>query len=459
MKYFTNLVLLITLIIFGTYIRADSQSSCALNQVTMNQLTVTGSVIANSVNGIVNAAQMPGADIGAKVNAAMGSMPNGGTVYIPAGSYNFSTTIQCPVTSKTAYIIEGAGSGMAPDTANQSTYLAYTGTGDAINQFVTVFANQNTPGCELRDLLLDGTNAGAAAVGYHFGGTEHGAVWRTVIKSFKGAGIKVENGPTGEWTERFDLEGMLWLNAIGINFVIDSGGNSSLGHGVIREWFNADNNQIGIQVNGSGGLYSGRIDIDGNFGSGNSPGTGATVWKLLNGGQILAGTITEGEECQASTSCVRYNIPSGTGFSSTVIRGQDGGPFINILGGIYYNMPFPSEHIISAQIPDNILGNQFHIFPMYPVALQGSNADSVAQVRMFCGFPNTCSTYPTFQLYDATATAYVAGASVTCAAGTTVANANSYTLIPNHTYTINDTVAPVGCTANNFFTVAVDQIW
>jgi hypothetical protein len=51
---------------------------------------------AENANGILNAAQFPGADIGAKVNAAFASLTNGGTVHIPAGSYSFPTMMQIP---------------------------------------------------------------------------------------------------------------------------------------------------------------------------------------------------------------------------------------------------------------------------------------------------------------------------------------------------------------------------
>ena len=45
--------------------------------------------------GVVDPNSLAGADIGAKVNAAVAAMPtSGGTVRIPAGSYSFATTIK-----------------------------------------------------------------------------------------------------------------------------------------------------------------------------------------------------------------------------------------------------------------------------------------------------------------------------------------------------------------------------
>jgi hypothetical protein len=68
----------------------------------------------------VNPLSFPGADIGAKVDAAIAAMPaSGGTVRIPAGSYSFSTTIQ--LTRPGQHLMCDAGA-----------VLHYTGSGDAI---------------------------------------------------------------------------------------------------------------------------------------------------------------------------------------------------------------------------------------------------------------------------------------------------------------------------------------
>jgi hypothetical protein len=70
--------------------------------------------------GVVDPNSLAGADIGAKVNAAIAAMPaSGGTVRIPAGSYGFDTTIR----------ITGGGQHLRCDTGAE---LRYTGSGDAI---------------------------------------------------------------------------------------------------------------------------------------------------------------------------------------------------------------------------------------------------------------------------------------------------------------------------------------
>lgn len=71
-------------------------------------------------SGILDPSTMSGADIGAKVNAAIATMPeSGGTVRIPAGEYSFSTTIK----------LTRAGQHLVCD---PGATLRYTGEGDAI---------------------------------------------------------------------------------------------------------------------------------------------------------------------------------------------------------------------------------------------------------------------------------------------------------------------------------------
>src|ERR1700722_4177555 len=54
-----------------------------------------------TTNGVANvgnscAAVWGGGDIGARINAAIATLPDGGTVYVPAGLYSFTTTIVVP---------------------------------------------------------------------------------------------------------------------------------------------------------------------------------------------------------------------------------------------------------------------------------------------------------------------------------------------------------------------------
>jgi hypothetical protein len=492
--------------------------------ITGNSGNGTDHISNVNVNGVANAAAFAGADIGAKINSAIASLPNGGKIEIPAGSYTFNTTVQCPVTSSQAYIIEGAGA-TGSDIGFQNTWLVYNGTGDAFNQFITNFSYQNSPGCILRDFDLDGSTAGPNAVGFHFGGTGGSGTWHVNIRSFAKAGIEIENGAAGEWTERYDLQGMLWQNTIGIDFVVDTGGNASLGHGYINEWFNVPDNGAAIQLSGNATtgdtaqIYSSEIIINGNLGTGTTvasftgsisgttltvstvasgtiaigqvvTGSGVTagtiitagsgsswtvnnsqtaasqpmttfrpaaVWKLLNASFVEGCDVFEGVECDSS-SCVETNLAAGTQFNTPVKNGRAGGPWISTGAGNLAVVPPPGEHILFASAPAALLGNAFGWFPMYQVAPNGSvwSPGGAQQIGMTCVIVGTCTTYPTFQVYDLTTDTDVAGAAITCANGNVVTT-NHVLLTQQHYYTARTSVAGVACSAP--LGVTVDQVW
>lgn len=91
------------------------------NLVVSGNETFTGSTSAQNLNGILNAALFPGGDIGAKINAAVTSLSGaGGEIYVPAGSYSFSTSMLVPRNVR----IHGA--------AAYSTLLTYTGSSWAV---------------------------------------------------------------------------------------------------------------------------------------------------------------------------------------------------------------------------------------------------------------------------------------------------------------------------------------
>lgn len=89
---------------------------CVLATVAVAQIAPNG----NTSGGVIDPRGMAGADIGARVNAAIAAMPaTGGTVRIPAGDYSFSTTIK--LTRPGQHLVCDSGS-----------VLRYTGDGDAI---------------------------------------------------------------------------------------------------------------------------------------------------------------------------------------------------------------------------------------------------------------------------------------------------------------------------------------
>ena len=131
-------------------------------------------VLANitSMNGVLNANDFAGADIGAKVNAAIAALPSvpssvstpgasGGTVYIPAGVYTQTTTIYLPRYVKLC----GAGA--------FATTLNYTPTtGWAIVVADSLATGGYPPEGALEDMTLAGPGSSSATGAIYIGGTD-----------------------------------------------------------------------------------------------------------------------------------------------------------------------------------------------------------------------------------------------------------------------------------------------
>ena len=151
-------------------------------------LSVTGAISALSFGtlnaqrfeGVRFADQFSGADIGAKVNAAIADLgSNGGIVVIPAGNYSFSTQINA--SSKRSIILQGAG-GLSSGSATGTT-LTWTGTGTT-----SPINLQNSLGCSLRDLFLVYSSSSFTGVLVDASGPSSSTAYLTIQNcSFDGA--------------------------------------------------------------------------------------------------------------------------------------------------------------------------------------------------------------------------------------------------------------------------------
>ena len=295
-----------------------------------------------NINGIVNPLSYGGADLGAQINNAMVANPNGTVIKIPPGNYTFGTTIQCPISGWTNYIIEGAGSGRASNgTTNidSNTFLHYTGAGDAINQYITNTANQNSKGCELRDLTLDGNGAGANAVGVHFGGTEHTKLTNVKIQNFTGAGasgIRVENA-SGLWTERIEIHGSSFgNNQTGIWFHCDAGCFPSFSHEEIDAYLNVPPAGIGLKLDGTATTAGSHIRFNGNMNQG-PPNTANTLIYVTGSSSAFATEWSFGLECNQSAGCIRFKVDAGSTIGGYVATSTNhlapGGAWTDVIAG------------------------------------------------------------------------------------------------------------------------------
>jgi hypothetical protein len=90
------------LLVVAVVCTSDAQSVLCTNCGWQDyEPSVTGTLTARPLNGVLNAASFPGSDIGAKINAAIANLPNGcGEVTVPSGIYHQTTTIIKPRCTK-----------------------------------------------------------------------------------------------------------------------------------------------------------------------------------------------------------------------------------------------------------------------------------------------------------------------------------------------------------------------
>lgn len=217
---------------------------------------------AQQVPEMLNPLRFPGADIGAKINAALLSCSGACSVEIPQGVYALATTIDIPVAT---------GGGMTLECASQSTTLKYTGAGDAIAAFGS---GQNRAGILIKNCSLDGSSATGDANGLHvidFGGM---AVDHIRISNFPGNGILNEGVNTVTYLAP-DIEGnYVNLHNTGSNKGYSANTNKVLGGiiGYAKTWgVFEDGSMASIAFPNGGNVYLG-VNFENNGTSGETSG-------------------------------------------------------------------------------------------------------------------------------------------------------------------------------------------
>jgi len=115
----------------GTTTNFTTANGTTLNLGTLNLTTGTVATLnAATVNTTLNAALQAGSDIGAKINTAYSGCSGQCTIYVPAGAYSFSTTINAPLNTYGTYGL----------TLDPGAVLTYTGSGDVIASQVNTYA-------------------------------------------------------------------------------------------------------------------------------------------------------------------------------------------------------------------------------------------------------------------------------------------------------------------------------
>ena len=281
-----------------------------------------GNLTAQAVNGVLNAAQFPGADIGAKVNNAEGVLctnakGSGCEIVIPpqAGGYTFSTTINL-----VKYWVSLK--------CTRGQILYYTGTGDA------VFVGEGSPGPYVQGAIdgciIDGstdTNTNVNGIrmvnttGFayrdgmavqNFTATgDVGMLWQNQPTTYTNGGV-CTHCADGSQTERTRV-GMVSLinNTTNIEMQTVSGaGNSFEYNRIAGLHLQQENGQTGILIDGSGVIHSASlvhcsINIASNT---NDPTTPATLIEAENGGEAYNDVwVFKSEETTGSMQ-IPYNV-------------------------------------------------------------------------------------------------------------------------------------------------------
>jgi trimeric autotransporter adhesin len=209
-----------------------------------------GVVSLQNLEHFVFADRFSGADLGAKINAAISSLgKNGGTVVIPAGVYTkVITTVKV-----NSFNISILGSG------SNATQIDYTGNGDFIRiQMPILCTTCVAPQAgKISGLTINGTPSGQS--GIHIGDVVGAELDDVVVEGFTGAaaaGIWFDN-VTG-FTERIQIT-RVWANqnTKGVRFTNSGGTASQISFGyerILDLRVDVGPSQTGISVE-SGNLY------------------------------------------------------------------------------------------------------------------------------------------------------------------------------------------------------------
>lgn len=168
--------------------------------------TMAGALNVPTINGINDVVLFAGADVGAQINAACAAFANGGTVWIPANVYTFTT----PSIISNQCVIRGQGKG--------ATILHYTATTGTAFTYSTS-SNGSTAPVGIHDLSLYGPGGTNTAIGV-----------KSDIQGFEMSGVELGAPGTGfnigltfgnnAYLNRF-YNNAIWYN--GQNLVIPAG--------------------------------------------------------------------------------------------------------------------------------------------------------------------------------------------------------------------------------------------
>jgi len=264
---------------------------------------------AAGVNTILDPTQYPGVDIGAQINNALAACAGACQIQIPAGTFNFSTTIN--VTN-----LQTSITGSGP----RATYLNFNGAGDAILIQPPTFT-VNEAG-KFSDFTID-NNGGTATSGIHVVSTNQVKFYDVTLRNFTGSSGNQGSGfwfddqsITGfgpAWSERIScINCFSYWNRKGWRFT-NNGGTGSFGRfECVSCFLNVHTSQTGVSVESGALVYDSYWDISGNIDD--SPSSGGTLFSIDGSSSVQTGTFkirVESNVTSAHGGATCLNLASG----------------------------------------------------------------------------------------------------------------------------------------------------
>jgi hypothetical protein len=240
------------------------------------------------------------AAIQAAINlAAAQQLPNGtltgGVVYLPTGQYLVSSIL----TAKAVAPIYIVGDG------TQATQINYTGSSACIRMYNSYKPSGGNDSIEVwgggvRDLTIDGTNAGAGASGLHCGDLKYASFQRLVIQHFNlpgSIGLWIDN--TIYWTENSWFEAHLLDNTTGCQIDVSVSTANSAHDNCLYDFSFAGNAlQNGVVITNGANPYHSRFWIHGGIATSTSAPAPQNAALIVTGSGGANGTESLLNRCE-----------------------------------------------------------------------------------------------------------------------------------------------------------------
>jgi hypothetical protein len=199
---------------------------------------------------------------------AAAAAANGGIVWLRPGIFKVSSVLTVNLPN-----ISIMGPGKSACMLQPTSAI----TGDTLRVQMNPFSSgAASPGGTLAGFTIDGTHAGAGAVGLHYGDIIGGTVDITV-QNFTGTGsvgYLFDNNTNYTEEGHYRIEAILCT--IGVKFQVSGSGTNSFGYSDfdirIRVGGGIYNNQVGIQVSSAVQIYNSRFRVRGNIAGNNAVG-------------------------------------------------------------------------------------------------------------------------------------------------------------------------------------------